>query len=277
MFEFIVLGCGSSGGVPRIDGDWGGCDSANPKNFRTRCSLLVRRIAAAQNSTDDNKRTEVLIDTAPDMRQQLIAARARWLDGVLYSHDHADQTHGIDDLRALVYARRQRIDVWMDTSTAQTLTKRFGYCFAQLAGSDYPSILNLNKVENNVPIAIEGAGGAIVAHPFRQIHGKIDSIGYRIGNLAYSSDISDIPDESAAMLMDLDVWIVDALRRTPHPTHFHLAKTLQKIAQFKPKKAILTNLHIDMDYETLRQELPPNIAPAYDGMKITLPQNDDVA
>ena len=265
MLEFIVLGCGSSGGVPRIDGDWGLCDASNPKNFRTRCSLLVRKMV------DPQKRTEVLIDTSPDMRQQLIAASVRWLDGVLYTHDHADQSHGIDDLRALVYAHRQRIKVWMDTPTAQTLTNRFGYCFEQIEGSDYPSILQLNKIDTPYrPIEISGAGGIILARPFRQIHGKIDSIGYRIGDVVYSSDISDIPKESENMLMGLDVWIVDALRRDPHPTHFHLAKTLQKIEYFKPKKAILTNLHIDMDYETLRQELPENVVPAYDGMRLAL-------
>ena len=168
----------------------------------------------------------------------------------------------------MVYARRERIKVWMDTATAQTLTKRFGYCFNQIGGSDYPSILEDNRI--NVPygeITVDGAGGALCAIPFRQIHGRIDSLGFRIGNVAYSSDISDLPEESESALRDLDVWVVDALRRTPHPTHFHLEKTLKMIEKVKPRRAILTNLHIDMDYETLTGELPENVCPAYDGME----------
>ena len=258
---FRILGCGSSGGVPRIHGDWGDCDALNPKNRRTRCSMLVTKTGA------DGK-TNLLIDTSPDMRDQLIDAGAKWLDGVLYTHDHADQTHGIDDLRALVYARRQRIKVWMDYATAQTLTKRFAYCFSQMRGSDYPSILEDNRITVPYPkIAVNGEGGSVTAIPFRQIHGRIDSLGFRIGDVAYSSDISELPEESEDALHELDVWVVDALRRTPHPTHFHLEKTLRKIEKIKPRRAILTNLHIDMDYKTLAEELPENVYPAYDGME----------
>jgi len=258
---FRILGCGSSGGVPRIHGDWGDCDAHNPKNRRTRCSMLVTK-------TGDDGKTRLLIDTSPDMRDQLIDAGTDWLDGVLYTHDHADQTHGIDDLRAIVYARRQRIKVWMDDATAQTLTKRFAYCFSQMRGSDYPSILEDNRI--SVPysnIAVNGEGGCLSATPFRQIHGRIDSLGFRIGDVAYSSDISELPEESEDALSELDVWVVDALRRTPHPTHFHLEKTLRIIEKIKPRRAILTNLHIDMDYETLAGELPENVYPAYDGME----------
>jgi phosphoribosyl 1,2-cyclic phosphate phosphodiesterase len=258
---FRILGCGSSGGVPRIHGDWGDCDADNPKNRRTRCSMLVTKTSA-------DGTTNLLIDTSPDMRSQLIDAGTDWLDAVLYTHDHADQTHGIDDLRAMVYARRQRIKVWMDAATAQTLTKRFGYCFSEIRGSDYPSILEDNRID--IPyadIAVDGAGGALCAIPFRQIHGRIDSLGFRVGNVAYSSDISDLPDESEDAVRDLDIWVVDALRRTPHPTHFHLEKTLKMIEKIKPRRAILTNLHIDMDYETLINELPENVYPAHDGME----------
>ena len=258
---FRILGCGSSGGVPRIHGDWGDCDAHNPKNRRTRCSMLVRKTSA------DGK-TNLLIDTSPDMRDQLIDAGTDWLDGVLYTHDHADQTHGIDDLRAMVYARRQRIKVWMDNATAQTLTKRFAYCFSQMRDSDYPSILEDNRITVPYPhIAIDGAGGSLSAIPFRQIHGRIDSLGFRIGNVAYSSDISELPEESEDTPSELDVWVVDALRRMPHPTHFHLEKTLKMIEKIKPRRAILTNLHIDMDYQTLVGELPENVCPAYDGME----------
>jgi len=242
---FRILGCGSSGGVPRLDGSWGECDPAHPKNHRTRCSLLVQQSSEAGQ-------TSVLIDTSPDMRAQLIEAQTTWLDAILYSHDHADQTHGIDDVRAMVYARRQQIDVWMDQATADTLTSRFDYCFHQSEGSLYPAILKDNRITTPYePIRIAGEGGGITATPFRQIHGSIDSLGFRIGDVAYSSDISDLPEESFADLEGLDCWIVDALRREPHPTHFHLDKTLELIETLKPKRAILTNLHIDLDYETL--------------------------
>jgi phosphoribosyl 1,2-cyclic phosphate phosphodiesterase len=266
---FRILGSGSSGGVPRIHGDWGICDPKNPKNRRTRCSLLV-------SQTSDKGQTQVLIDTSPDMRQQLIDANVRQLNAVLYTHDHADQTHGIDDLRAMVYANRQRIDVWMDAATAKTLTSRFGYCFEQLAGSEYPSILKHHPIASDLaPIVVNGDGAALTAMPFRQIHGSIDSLGYRIGNVAYSSDISDLPEESAAAVENLDCWIIDALRRDPHPTHLHLDKTLELIERFKPKQAVLTNLHIDMDYQSLCDELPPHIRPAYDGMEILIKETPD--
>ena len=257
---FRILGCGSSGGVPRLDGSWGECDPAHPKNHRTRCSLLVQQSSEAGQ-------TSVLIDTSPDMRAQLIEAQTTWLDAILYSYDHADQTHGIDDVRAMVYARRQQIDVWMDQATADTLTSRFDYCFHQSEGSLYPAILKDNRITTPYePIRIAGEGGGITATPFRQIHGSIDSLGFRIGDVAYSSDISDLPEESFADLEGLDCWIVDALRREPHPTHFHLDKTLELIETLKPKRAILTNLHIDLDYETLCKTLPKGVMPAYDGM-----------
>ena len=259
--SFRILGCGSSGGVPRLDGNWGDCDPDNPKNRRTRCSLLV------QNKTAGGI-TNVLIDTSPDMRNQLIDANVTWLDAILYSHDHADQTHGIDDVRAMVYAKKKRIDVWMDEATSETLTNRFGYCFEQSAGTLYPAILKDNRIKKPYQdITVSGEGGVITATPFRQIHGRIDSLGFRIGNVAYSSDISDIPEESYSLLDGLDCWVVDALRRDPHPTHFHLDRTLAEIERFKPQRAILTNLHVDLDYQLLCNELPENVVPAFDGLE----------
>lgn len=258
---FRVLGCGSSGGVPRLDGDWGECDPNNPKNRRTRCSLLV-------TEQTPNGVTNALIDTSPDMRAQLIEAKTTWLDAILYSHDHADQTHGIDDVRAMVYSKRKRIDVWMDTPTSKTLINRFGYCFKQAEGSGYPALLNEHRIERPFQdIKISGAGGDIVVTPFRQIHGSIDSLGFRIGNVAYSSDISELPEESFDAVSGLECWIIDALRRDPHPTHFHLEKALEMIDRFKPQQAILTNLHVDLDYATLLEELPSNIVPAHDGLE----------
>jgi phosphoribosyl 1,2-cyclic phosphate phosphodiesterase len=160
---FRILGCGSSGGVPRLDGNWGVCDPKNPKNRRTRCSMLV------QQKTDDGT-TTVLVDTSPDMRAQLIDANVTWLDAIFYTHDHADQTHGIDDVRAMVYAKRQRIEVFMDAVTSKTLTSRFGYCFEQAEGSLYPAILKDNRITAPYQeISVSGAGGTISAMPFRQI------------------------------------------------------------------------------------------------------------
>lgn len=259
-----ILGCGSSGGVPRITGDWGICDKNNPKNYRTRCSILVSQY----NHQKDE--TRVLVDTSPDMRAQLIAAGASWLDAVLYTHDHADQTHGIDDLRAIAYERRQKLPVWMDEPTAKRLKNRFGYCFEAPPGSSYPPILEENRIQKDqAEINIHGAGGILTAQPFRQLHGSIDSLGFRFGDIAYSSDISDLPDESCDYIRGISVWIVDALRRDPHPTHFNLDQALEKITSLGVQKAVLTNLHIDMDYEALCKELPSHIRPAYDGMVVT--------
>lgn len=258
--SFRILGCGSSGGVPRLDGNWGDCDPDNPKNRRTRCSFLVQQ-------EGEGGVTNVLVDTSPDMRAQLIDAGVTWLDAILYSHDHADQTHGIDDVRAMVYAKQKRIEVWMDAATSKTLTKRFGYCFEQAKGTLYPAILKDNRIAQPYrEINVQGAGGAVKAMPFRQIHGNIDSLGFRFGNIAYSSDISEIPDESNLILEGLDVWVIDALRRDPHPTHFHLDKALSEIERFKPKRAILTNMHVDLDYHQLCNELPDNVIPAFDGL-----------
>ena len=261
--SFRLLGTGSSGGVPRLHGGWGLCDPDNAKNRRSRCSLLVTQKTEAGQ-------TQVLIDTSPDMRDQLLAANVMALDGVLFTHDHADQTHGIDDLRPLVYGNRKRIKVWMDDATSATLLQRFGYCFTQ-ANATYPSILDAQHISTPyTAIAIDGAGGTLEAQPFRVEHGDIDALGFRFGNIAYSPDLSALPPESHAALANLDCWIIDALRRDPHPTHLNLEASLALIAQVAPKQAILTNLHIDMDYDTLCQELPPHIRPAYDGMTISV-------
>ena len=219
-----------------------------------------------QKKTDKGT-TNVLVDTSPDMRAQLIDAGVTWLDAIFYTHDHADQTHGIDDVRAMVYAKRKRIEVFMDAATSKTLTNRFGYCFEQAEGTLYPAILKDNRIAKPYQeISVTGTGGTITAMPFRQIHGNIDSLGFRFGDVAYSSDISDIPEESNAMLEDLDCWIIDALRRAPHPTHFHLDRALAEIERFKPRQAILTNLHVDLDYRQLCNDLPKNVVPAYDGL-----------
>jgi phosphoribosyl 1,2-cyclic phosphate phosphodiesterase len=261
--KVTILGCGSSGGVPRVGGDWGACDPLNSKNRRRRCSLLLER-------GQGNARTVVVIDTSPDMREQMLAADVQHLDGVWYTHEHADHTHGIDELRGYFLQQRRRIPVWAETNTAGMLMTRFAYCVAQAPGSDYPPILELRSITPGQVVSTSGAGGAIEAMPFTLQHGNITALGFRVGDIAYTPDLSDIPPQSIGALSNLDVWIVDALRRTPHSSHFSLPETLTWIERLKPKRAILTNMHVDLDYATLTAELPPHVEPAFDGMVIEL-------
>ncbi len=259
--RFTILGCGSSGGVPRLGGHWGACDPANPKNTRRRCSMLVER-----DGPDGT--TRVLIDTSPDLRNQLLDAGVGELNAVVYTHAHADHVHGLDDIRMIVYNMRQRIPVWADGDTGNALLARFGYAFVQPAGSAYPPICDLHTIDGEV--TIDGAGGPITLTPFEVEHGTIDALGFRIGGLAYLPDVSAIPDDVWPVLDRLDVWVVDALRRDPHPSHSHLAQTLAWIDQASPAKAVITNMHIDLDYAELDAETPDHITPAYDGMTLTL-------
>lgn len=264
-YRFTVLGCGSSPGVPRIGNDWGACDPANPKNRRLRCSLLVQRVAASGAVTN------VLIDTSPDLRQQALAAGIGALDGVLFTHPHADHIHGIDDLRGFVLNMRRRVDLYADEPTMARLQEGFRYCFETPPGSDYPPLANARSITAGRPVTIDGAGGPVSALPIAQVHGRIRSLAFRIGGLAYSPDVSDFDDEAEYRLQDLDVWIVDALRPTPHPSHLSVDEALAWIERFKPRRAILTHMHVDLDYEVLRRSLPSHVEPAYDGMTIELP------
>lgn len=260
---FTILGCGSSAGVPRPALGWGACDPTNPKNRRRRCSLLVER-------RTDRGVTRILVDTSPDLREQLIDADVDWLDAVLFTHEHADHTHGIDDLRSLCIRQRRRIDVYADETTSRMLDARFGYCFASPPGSDYPPILNAHRLAPGKPLTIKGEGGAITVLPILQQHGDIPSIGFRFGPLAYSCDLSGLPQETLDAMTGLEVWIVDALRYKPHPSHLSLSDALEWINRLKPRRAILTNLHADLDYETLRGQVEPHIQPAYDGLRFAL-------
>ena len=258
-----ILGCGSSAGVPRPALGWGACDPKNPKNRRRRCSLLVER-------TSDHGVTRVVIDTSPDLREQLIDAEVDHLDAVFLTHEHADQTHGIDDLRSVVMHQRRRIPVYLNRSTGADILQRFSYCFVSPPGSDYPPILDHHAIEAGESRTIAGSGGALAVSAFLLQHGQIPALGYRIGDAAYTPDVSDIPRESWPMLENLDLWIVDALRYTGHPSHFSVNDALSWIGRFKPRRAVLTNLHSDLDYEVLRQTLPAGVIPAFDGMQLTL-------
>ena len=266
VLEFTILGCGSSSGVPRADGDWGVCDPANPKNLRTRCSMMVRRLGGA----GPEDQTTVLVDTSPDLRLQTARAGARRLDAVLLTHDHADQTHGIDDIRAFFIRQRARIACHMDTVTMASMMRRFGYIFEGEVG--YPGIADRRPIpDHGKPWSIEGPSGAIPVVTFDQDHGGIRSVGYRFGGVAYSSDVVGLDPAAFEALTGLDVWIVDALRWKPHPTHAHVDLALEWIDRVKPRRAILTNMHIDLDYEDLKSRLPAHIEPAYDGMRFQVP------
>mgnify|MGYP001637597853 FL=1 len=255
--EVVILGCGSSGGVPRGDGDWGDCDPAEPRNRRTRCSLLARL-----HGPDGV--TSVVIDTSPDFRQQMLMAGVRRVDGVLYTHDHADQTHGIDDLRVFAAHARRRIPAWMDEATRTALTRRFDYIFESQHG--YPVIVEARSVPSHGEIwSVTGPGGDLPVVTFDQAHGPIRSVGYRIGGLVYSSDVSDLDEAALDAVRGADLWVLDALRYTPHPTHAHVDKALDWIARTRVKRAVLTNLHIDLDYQRLKRELPAHVDVAYDG------------
>ena len=266
-FELTILGCGSSGGVPRIGGPdnagfWGVCDPANPKNRRRRCSVVIKRVAPEGE-------TIALVDTSPDMKDQLIDARIGRVDGVLLTHDHADQLHGLDDLRQLAINARKRVDVHSDAQTFAGVMQRFGYCFETPPGSDYPPILNAHTIpEPFAPFALKGQGGDLPVLAFGQQHGRIRSLGFRFGPIAYSPDVDGLDAAAFAALAGVDTWIVDALRYAPHPSHSHVARTLEWIARVKPRRAILTNMHVDLDYAKLAAELPPGVAPAYDGMVV---------
>ena len=260
--HFTILGCGSSMGVPRVALGWGDCDPNNPKNRRRRCSLLVER------ENTHGLTTRVLVDCSPDLRMQLLDAQVDRLDGVLITHEHADHTHGVDDLRPLFIKSRRQVDFFIDEATSRAMRARFAYCFMTPPGSQYPPILRERRIEPGRPVTIEGQGGSIEALPVLQDHGDIPSLGFRFGNVAYSADIKGLPDAGLAALQELDVWIVDALRLMPHPSHMNLDEALDWIARVKPRRAILTNLHSDLDYSVLKARLPAHVEPAYDGMRL---------
>ncbi|WP_300542849.1 MBL fold metallo-hydrolase [Maricaulis sp.] len=269
LVRITLLGTGSSGGVPRANGDWGLCNPLNPRNRRRRCSALIER-AETRTALDGGKAvTRVVIDTSPDFREQMLSARVRRIDGVLFTHDHADQTHGIDDLRAFAYLQRQRIPVWMDEATRKTLLERFGYTFETPPGSSYPAILDQRAMPAcGTPVTVDGPGGQVDIVPFEQEHGRIRSLGFRVGAVAYSPDINILPEASELHLHGIACWVVDALRREPHPTHFTVEEALAAIRRVGAKQGVLTNLHNTLDYDELVDTLPAHVWPGYDGMRL---------
>lgn len=251
--KVTVLGCGTSGGVPQVGLGWGDCDPAEPRNRRRRASILVEEAG-----------TSILIDTSPDCREQLLDANVTHLDAILYTHAHADHCHGIDDLRWLCHAMGSEIPVYSDVETISALKHRFEYCFTPLdpkAGRYFykpvltPHIVNDNFYINDLKVI-----------PFIQDHGHSISLGFRIGKFAYSTDVVELSDDAFHILHGIDTWIVDALQPGEHPTHAHLDKTLRWINRVRPRHSVITHMNTRMDYQTLKDELPASVEPAYDGM-----------
>ncbi|OJX13960.1 MAG: hypothetical protein BGO77_01160 [Caedibacter sp. 37-49] len=254
--KFTILGCGPSGGVPLIGphlgGFWGLCDSNNPKNRRMRASLFVKY-----------EGKKLLIDTSPDLRQQFLTFGLQDIDAVLYTHDHADHTYGIDELRSLFFARKERIiPIYGNKETIETLQERFAYLFEGGQHYIYPKILEPHFVEGDFSVQ------EVTISSFIQVHGVGTSLGYRFGKMAYSTDVTDFDERAQECLTGLDIWVIDCLSREPKPSHLHLEAALKWIEKMKPKKAILTHMNPSLDYETLKKELPLHIEPAYDGMMV---------
>ncbi len=257
--KVTILGCGASGGVPRIGDHWGNCDPTNPKNTRRRCSILVQK-------TGTGGTTRVLVDTSPDLRMQLLDEGVGEVDAVIYTHEHADHTHGIDDLRQIAFNKKQRTDVYMTRRMRDIMIPKFSYCFETPRGSLYPAILNACEITPYRPFSIEGKGGCIDILPLNQEHGSILSLGFRFGDFCYSTDVNDFPDETVEALAGVRTWVIDALRFNTHKTHFNVETALEWIDRIGPEQAWLTNMHHDLDYEALKAMLPGHVAPCYDGL-----------
>ena len=255
--KFIILGCGSSMGVPRPDGFFGNCNPKNKKNYRLRCSALIK-----------TKSEIILIDTSPDLRQQLLNNNIKTIDKVFYSHMHADQTHGINDLRVFYIKKKKNIPVYADIPTQKYLLNAFKYCFINTS-KEYPATLKLNSINKN--LFINNGTKKIKIQSIKVNHGNVNSICYIIGKkLAYISDVSNIKKKDYKYFKSLKYLIIDCLWLKNHPSHLNLENSLELINEFKPKRAILTNLHSDLDYEKLKKKLPKNIIPAHDGLTIKL-------
>jgi phosphoribosyl 1,2-cyclic phosphate phosphodiesterase len=255
--KFIILGCGSSMGVPRPDGFFGNCNPNNKKNYRTRCSALIK-----------TNKENVLIDTSPDLRQQMLIQKITKIDKVFYSHMHADQTHGLNDLRSFYLQNKKPINIFADSVTSRVLKKSFSYCFTN-NNKEYPPTLKLNNI--NKKLFIKDSYKSINIKPIKVSHGSVQSICYIVDKkLAYISDVSKIFKKDFRYFRNLKYLIIDCLWYKKHMSHFNLEKSLEMINLFSPKKAILTNLHTDLDYDELKKKLPKNVIPAHDGLTVNL-------
>ena len=251
--KFTILGCGSSMGVPRADGFFGNCNPNNPKNIRSRCSAIIQ-----------GKKENILIDTSPDLRQQLLNNKITKIDRVLYTHMHADQTHGINDLRVFFLKNKKKVPIYTDLNTKKYLLKSFGYCFKK--HHDYPPTLELLSIKKNLLI-----DKSINIESVKVGHGNINSMSFVINKkIAYLPDANKIYDKDIKIFKNLDYLIIDCLRYKKHPSHFNLDDILKINKLLNPKKVILTNLHSDLDYDKLLDILPNNIKPAYDGLTFNI-------
>ena len=267
--SFTLLGTGSSGGVPRVGNQWGECNPDNPLNRRRRCALLVEQSAATATTAVAHAKTTVLIDAGADLREQLLGANVKHLDGVLLTHSHADHIFGLDDLRQLAISMKSAIPVHMDKATREVVLRSFNYVFQQAPGSSYPAFCSLHSIEYGAESLINGAGGVIKAIPLLAEHGDIQALGFRFGSLAYLPDIKRIADDASLIaLRGVKTLIVDALRYAAHPTHMNVEESLQFIELVQPDLAVLTNMHTDLDYDQLRAQLPDGVTPGYDGMEL---------
>ena len=251
--KFTILGCGSSMGVPRADGFFGNCNPNNPKNIRSRCSAIIQ-----------GKKENILIDTSPDLRQQLLNNKITKIDRVLYTHMHADKTHGINDLRVFFLKNKKKVPIYTDLNTKKYLLKSFGYCFKK--HHDYPPTLELLSIKKNLLI-----DKSINIESVKVGHGNINSMSFVINKkIAYLPDANKIYDKDIKIFKNLDYLIIDCLRYKKHPSHFNLDDILKINKLLNPKKVILTNLHSDLDYDKLLDILPNNIKPAYDGLTLNI-------
>ena len=263
---FTLLGTGSSGGVPRVGNDWGKCDPDNPKNRRRRCAMLIERVRS------DGSKTTLMVDAGADLREQLLTADVKVLDGLLLTHPHADHIFGLDDVRQLAITHKSSIDIYMDEHTSDIVMSAFGYCFNQAANSSYPAFCTEHRIDHHQCVSVTGDGGVVDAMPIVAEHGDIQALGFKVNNVIYLPDVKRITDErSLEALENADFLIIDALRRHPHPSHLNLDECLEFIERYKPGRSILTNMHSDLDYAELQMMLPQNIEPGFDGLSFELP------
>lgn len=251
--KVTILGCGGAGGVPLIGNVWGACDPKEPKNQRTRVSVLV-----------EEGEEKLLVDTSPDMREQLLRAGVKDLTAILYTHEHADHTHGIDNIRSVNWLTGRSMPLYADAATMEGLRRRFEYIFRDPPATARFIRPSVDPRVINGPFAI----GPVKVQTFPQEHGESGSLGYRFNDFGYSTDASHLPEEAFEILKGIKVWVIGAIRERPHPTHAHIDRALEWIERVKPEKAYLTHMDHSLDYATLKARLPAHVEPAYDGLEI---------